>query len=86
MLTWRQPLAVGIFHSIRQSSGEQRPGIGFAHVALIGKNLSTLPKTWTLNDSTAALDKTPLTGLQLLLSGSYSTFLPPGPSTGKVLS
>lgn len=79
-------MAAGIFHSIRESSGEQRPGIGFVYVALIGKNLSTLPKTWTLNDSTAALDKTPQAGLQLLLSGSYGTFLPPGPSTGKVLS
>lgn len=79
-------MAVGIFQSIRQSSGEQRPGVGFAHVTLIGKNLSALPKTWSLIDSVAALDETLQTGLQLLLRVSYSTFPPPGPSTGKVLS
>lgn len=56
MLTWRQPLAVGIFQSIRQSSGEQKPGTGFVGVALIGKILPTLPETWALIDCIAALD------------------------------
>lgn len=42
---------------------------------LIGKNLSTLPKTWTLTDSAAALDETLQTGCSHLLVPIWEKFL-----------